>query len=111
MNNINENIEPVKEIVQNQNIVENQQIEELKIENEGIFNFIINEYLSEQCKKMKKKYIMQNFLEQLLFTHTPSGYENLGKIRELVNQIICDKHDCDTLHNLYFIRKLSIFYI
>ena len=68
MNNINENLEPVKEIVQTQNINENQQIEqieELKIENEGIFNFIINEYLSEQCEKMKKNYMMKNFLENI----------------------------------------------
>ena len=47
---------------------------------------------------------MQNFLEQLLFTHTPSGYENLGKIRELIDQIICDERDCDALHNLYFTK-------
>ncbi len=65
MNNINENLEPVKEIVQNQNIVENQQIEELKRENEGIFKDIINEYLSAQCEKMKKNNKLKKLLENI----------------------------------------------
>ncbi len=64
MNNTNENLKPKQEIVQNQNIVENKEIEELKRENEGYFEYIV-EYLSKQCENMKKNDRLKKLLENI----------------------------------------------
>jgi len=45
---------------------------------------------------------MKNFLKQLLETHTPSGYERLGKIRELTQEVLSSTQYGDNIGNLYF---------
>lgn len=45
---------------------------------------------------------MENFLKKLLETHTPSGYERLGKIDELIQDVLSTTKYRDIIGNLYF---------
>ena len=45
---------------------------------------------------------MENFLKKLLETHTPSGYERLGKIDELIQDVLSNTKYRDIIGNLYF---------
>ena len=45
---------------------------------------------------------MKDFLKQLLETHTPSGYERLGNIRELTQNVLSRTQYVDNIGNLYF---------
>ena len=45
---------------------------------------------------------MKDFLKQLLETHTPSGYERFGNIRELTQNVLSRTHYVDNIGNLYF---------
>ena len=45
---------------------------------------------------------MKDFLKQLLETHTPSGYERLGNIRELTQNVLSRTQYIDNIGNLYF---------
>lgn len=45
---------------------------------------------------------MKNFLKELLETHTPSGYERLGKIHELTSEVKTNFSFADSIGNIYF---------
>lgn len=47
---------------------------------------------------------MKDFLKELLETHTPSGYERLGKICELSSEVKTNISFTDSIGNIYFVK-------